>query len=148
MIEQTLIGTDLELSYPTTTHVRYADKPFFRDRIFRVVKIRDLVQEPLTVAEFLRRPYNRRSRYLILGQEGNRYRQFYLGCAAGYEAPGQLRLALYDPEGYRPLELLARPFECDVRDRKIMLRLLSNWVDKDFGGLVLRVFADDLGLAG
>lgn len=141
-----LIDTELTFRYPCHTHVRYSNSPIFKPRRIRVAKIRDLVRQPLTVEEFLQRPYNRRTRYLIIGQEYHNYRQFYLGCAQEFWAPSQLRLALYDPEGQKPLEILARPFEDSVRDRKIMIRLLEQWRGKDFGGLFLRIFADDLRL--
>jgi hypothetical protein len=145
-LDSQLIDTTLTLHYPTVTHVRYSDVTKYLQRQFRVLQIRDLVREPLTPMDFLRRPYVRRSRYLLLGQEQRYCRQFYLGCSAEYQSPTQLRVALYEPSGAQPVELLARPIEADVRDRKLLIRLLEKWRDRDFGGLVLRVYADDLRL--
>ncbi len=139
-----LVDTTIQIHYPRITHVRF--EPRYLPRTIRIERIRDLVSEPLTPQEFLRRPYVRRSRYLVLGQEGSRYRQFYLGCSEEFLAPSQLRLALYEPEGEKPVELIGSPFESHVADRKALLRMLEQWQNKSFGDLVLRIYADDLRL--
>lgn len=46
----------LTIHYPRTTHVRFGESPQFDLRTIRVLSIRDLVREPLTPEEFLRRP--------------------------------------------------------------------------------------------
>ena len=138
----------LTIHYPHDTHVRLENAVQFVPRTFRLISIRDLVREPLTPEEFLRRPFVRRSRYLVRANEAGQYRQFYLGCSEEYRAPSQLRIALYDPHKARPLELLSRPFGPNTLDRKQLSKLLLKCYDRDFGSLVLRVFADDLGLVG
>jgi hypothetical protein len=138
----------LTLHYPRTTHVRFEDAAEYYKRTLRVLSIRDLVHEPLTPEEFLRRPFVRRSRYLILGHESGQFRRFYLGCAAEYRAPSQLRIALYEPGKIKPIDLLSRPIGPNVQDRKYLSKLLITCREKDFGKFVLRVFADDFGLVG
>jgi hypothetical protein len=134
----------LTLHYPRTSHVGFLHHPDFAQRTFEILQIRDLVRQPLTPEDYLRRPFVRRSRYLAIAREQGKYRQFYLGCSLEYQAPSQLRLALYAPDSQRPCELLARPFESDPRDRKVLLRLLARLQQKSFGQLQLRIFADDL----
>ena len=148
-VDDSLIDTDLTISYPITTHLRYTQSPQFKPRTVRVVRVRDLLTNPLTVEEFRRRPYVRRTRYLVMAQEGRSYKQFYLGSTAEAWAPSQLRLDLYNPNETRPRELLTRPFSDDVREMKLLLRLLERWANKDFGPcLSLRIFADNLRLVG
>lgn len=140
------INSIIKVHYPRVTHVRFFDQTTFLPREIKILSIRDLVRQPLSVEEFLRRPYVRRSRYLISGQEGQRYRQFYLGCCAEYIAPADLRLALYEPAGAKPVDLLARPFAPSVYDRRVLIRLLQKVSDRKFGDLTLRITCDDLRL--
>lgn len=142
-------NTELQIHYPTTTHVGYYPPPVFRERNIRVLRVRDLVQNPLTVEEFRTRPCVRRTRYLILAQESGefRFRQFYLGSSIEFEAPSQLRIGLYYPGDIKPVELISRPFEADPREVRVLLRLLDRCRDRDWGdGKQLRIFADDLRL--
>lgn len=146
-IDSSLIDASLTISYPIHTHLRYTHSPRFRQRTVRIVKVRDLLIDPLSVQEFRQRPYVRRTRYLALAQEDRRYRQFYLGSTAEAWSPSQLRLALYRES--KLIELLARPFNDDVREMKLLLRILERWANKDFGpDLSLRIFADNLRLVG
>ena len=69
IITPELIDTYLSLTYPRTTHVSFTDSAELLRREFRLLKIRDLVKQPLTIEDFMRRPFNRRSRYLLLGVE-------------------------------------------------------------------------------
>jgi hypothetical protein len=138
----------LTIHYPTDTHVRLEGSRILRPRSIRVLSVRDLVAQPLTPEEFLRRPFVRRSRYLLRGYENGQYRQFYLGCSEEFRAPSQLRIALYEPGKLRPTDLLSRPFEPSVLDRKQLARLLIKCQERDFGQLTLRVFTDDFGLVG
>jgi len=147
IITPELIDTYLSLTYPRTTHVSFYGSAEFVRREFRLLKIRDLVREPLTIEDFLRRPYNRRSRYLLLGVERTNYRQFYLGCSDEFYCESQLRLGVYGSEP-RPLEIIGRGFYDDPRERKLMIRLLERWYGKNFNGRELRVFADDFRLVG
>lgn len=143
------INQEIEFHYPANTHVRYLGQQLaLKKRQFIVRRIRDLVAEPLTPDEFIRRPYVRRSRYLVVGieYEQRQWRQFYVGCSAEYSSPSQLRLALYEPSGKRPAKLLLRPFEATMHDRAALIRWLHRHKHKDFHGLQLRVFADDLRL--
>jgi hypothetical protein len=147
IITPELIDTYLSLTYPRTTHVSFTDSAELLRREFRLLKIRDLVKQPLTIEDFMRRPFNRRSRYLLLGVERTSYRQFYAGCSAEFYCESQLRLGIYGSEP-RPLEIVGRGFYDDPRERKLMMRLLERWQGKSFGDRELRVFADDFRLVG
>jgi hypothetical protein len=138
----------LVLHYPQSTHVRFFDLAEYSQRVVSVSSIRDLVRQPLTPEEFLRRPFVRRSRYLISSNEAGKFRRFYLGCSSEYAAPSQLRLALYAPNTPKIVDLISRPFGPSVGERKQLAKLLLNCLDKDFDDLVLRVFADDFGVIG
>ena len=141
-------GTFLEFSYPTRTHVREFPAAPRRRRKLAVHRVRDLVREPLTVDEFLRRPFTMRSRWLVIGQDADlgQWRQFYLGSAEEFRSPGGLRVALYEPRGTRPREILTREFAPTVADRKAMVRTLMQWSEKDYGKYQLRICCDDLRL--
>ncbi|MFO0035093.1 MAG: hypothetical protein ACK55S_07770, partial [Planctomycetota bacterium] len=53
------------------------------------------------------------------------------------------------PSRHGPLrEASARPFEATPYDRILLAKTSMEWLDQDFGGLKLRVFADDFTLAG
>jgi hypothetical protein len=143
------INDEIEIHYPVSTHVQYFDTQIAsRRRHFVVRRLRDLVTEPLTPEEFLRRPFVRRSRYLVTGTEieSNHWRRFYIGCAEEYMAPSQLRIGLYETNGSRPVALIGRAYEATVPDRNLLRRWLAENASKSFGGLLLRVYADDLSL--
>ena len=137
------VGDVIDFRYPVTTHVRI-ENPLFMVRAVKVVTIRDLVSQPLTFEEFLRRPFVRRSRWLVGGidLESKLFRQFYLGCSPEYNAPSQLRIGGYDEYKRRPTKIYYRGFEPTLDDRKKLAKLaliLRNRFD-------LRIFADDLRL--
>lgn len=140
-------GSKIELVYPTITHVLRVYSAPCKLRQLYVHRVRDLVAEPLTVAEFMRRPYVARSRWLILASEwaGEPPRQFYVGSSDNYRAPGMLRLALYEPGQDRPASLLGRQFEPTVADRRALLKLAMREADKH-EGFELRITAVDLKL--
>ncbi len=136
-------GTKIELHYPTCTDV-FADSEQWRLRELLVYRIRDLVREPLTIDEYLHRPFVKRSRYLLIGKEYGRWKQFYLGSTQEYLANGQLRLGLYGPDDTKPTQLVSRPFDNTPEDRKCLFEAVERWSKLSFGQLQLRVFADDL----
>ena len=139
------IGDRLVLHYPVTTSIHRIERAAKRPREVIIKQLRDLVEEPLTIQEFRRRPLCNRSRWLARCYEiGSGFRQFYLGSSSEFEAPGHLRIALYDPNHIRPVELIGREYAPSIDDRKLMLRLLSDWESRDFGGLELRIIAADL----
>jgi hypothetical protein len=137
------IGTKVELHYPTCTSVLSTSKRWTLREI-EVKQIRDLVSHPLTLAEFIRRPFIYRSRYLILGNELGQDKQFYLGTAREYFSTGQLRLGLYKPGRTVPTRLVSRPFENTPFDRRLLYRAVVELMHFDFGQLQLRIFADDM----
>ncbi len=138
----------LELTYPANTHVREFENARRQLRKLTIRRIRDLTRDPLTINEFLRRPYTMRSRWLIraFDHDLKSWRQFYLGSSTEFAAPGQLRIAFYRPDGTSMEKLLGREFNPTVRDRKLMMRLLRRWANKDHGDLQLRISCDDLRL--
>lgn len=139
-------GTHLSFRYPVSTHVRYLDSVPCLTRDITVKTVRDLVAEPLTTTEFLRRPYVLRSRWLVraVDHETQEFRQFYLGSSPDFAAPATLRIALYDPGSTRPRKYLAREFAPTVKERKLMLRLIRHYIEYDWGDLQIRITADDL----
>ena len=141
-------GSKIEIHYPTSTHVRWLGQVPRTRREIEVVRVRDLLSEPLTLDEFLRRPFVHRSRWLALAKDyGLReWRQFYVGSSQEFQAPGTMRLAIYQPGEGKPSQLLGREFLPTVHDRKLMIRLIRRWKSQDHGELQLRVCCDDLRL--
>lgn len=137
-------GARLQIHYPVTTTIDAVTK--ISRRQIHVRGIRDLVAEPLTPAEYFRRPLIRRSRWLVFAfdevQEG--FRKFYLGTSKEYESRGDLRLALYEPGGTRPYRILTRGFAESRRDRILLARTIREVLAMDLSDLELRVVADDL----
>jgi hypothetical protein len=141
-------GEVVTIHYPVSTHVRLFGRVAIKPRQIVVRAVRDLVSEPLTPEEFLRRPFIRRSRWLIRAfePEHNRFRQFYAGSSLEYAAPCQLRVALYEPGANRPKEILYSAIEPNVRHRKALLRLLQKHLTKPSESMLLRIYSDDLRL--
>jgi len=140
-------GQPIELVYPICTDVlRIADAPR-KLRQLRVCRVRDLLAEPLTVAEFAKRPFVARSRWLVLARDENdrQFRQFYPGSADNYRSPDVLRIGLYDPESQRPAMLLGRQFEPSKADRLALLKLAIR-EENNHDGYELRIFAGDMRL--
>lgn len=138
-------GACLEFRYPIFNRCE-AHLREFRQRQVKVLRVRDLVRDPLTTEEFLRRPYVIRSRWLVDGVENGRYRKFYLGASPEFAAPSELRLGLYEPFADRPSKILIRPVLPTIEDRRALVRLLLKWSGRDFGDCRLGIFADDMRL--
>jgi len=140
-------GQEIELIYPTTTHIyRIHDAPR-RLRQLRVHRVRDLLNEPLTIDEYARRPFVSRSRWLITAAEytGQPPRQFYVGSADNYRSPSVLRLGLYDPDSEQLAYLIGRQYEPTIADRRELLRFAREQATLH-PGYDLRIFASDLRL--
>ncbi|MCM2370931.1 hypothetical protein [Aporhodopirellula aestuarii] len=137
-------GSKIDLTYPEKTLVDQLEH--CRRRRIRVIKVRDLMAEPLTVAEFLRRPLLNRSRWLITGfdEDIGKPRQFYLGSSVEFRAPQMLKVALYEPESPRPAYAISRPFGPSKRDRMLMAKALASWSLRDIEDMQLGIYADDL----
>ena len=140
-------GKQVELVYPIQTDVIRIAKSPRKVRQLQVVRVRDLLENPLSVEEFARRPYVSRSRWLVLARDENdrQFRQFYPGSADNYRAPDVLRIGLYEPGESRPAMLLGRQFEPTPEDRNALLRLAIAEQHKH-EGYELRIFAGDLRL--
>ena len=142
------VGQRLVIHYPKSTHI--SAEPQFRRREVIIKDIRDLVRDPLTVEEYCQRTQVRRSRWLVSARDVQigAWRRFYLGTTREYWRSTPLRLGLFHPDTGRFVKLLARPFEATPYDRILLAKTAMEWLDQDFGGLKLRVFADDFTLAG
>jgi hypothetical protein len=139
-------GSEIQLSYPDCNLVESLTK--LRRRRIRVYSVRDLLSDPLTPAEFLARPFIRRSRWLISGYDLDRqsHRQFYLGSSAEHQCSGLLKVALYDPHSGRPTRTLPRVFGETLRERCLLVDAIRSWADQDLHDLRLGIYADDLRL--
>jgi hypothetical protein len=138
------------ISYPMSTHVGSVNLERVERREIVVHHVRDLVANPLSVGEFMRRPYLLRSRWLIKAYEPdrNQFRQFYLGSSLEWKSPAVLRVGLYEPDSTRPVKVFGRGFEATPEDRAVLIRALRVWSRHDLGDAKLMVFADDLRFCG
>jgi len=138
-------GTEVEISYPESTHVLHWRPDRCRRRDIIIHHVRDLVTDPLTVAEFMRRPFLLRSRWLVraLEPQRNQWRQFYLGSTREFALPGLLRVGLFEPQAERPSWLHDRRFGATLSDRRALVELVKHWGRIDFGQAKLGIFADD-----
>jgi hypothetical protein len=143
MIQGIEIGGELSFRYPRNTHVKLFDSVTADQRRVLIRGVRDMVQQPLTVAEFIRRPFVARSRYMIYAFEPDRrlFRQFYLGTSPDFLAPGIVRLGDRRPLGRGRMQLLSRGYEPSVVDRQAFLRLLQTWPEHQLRQL--SVLVDD-----
>lgn len=142
-------GQKITLSYPTRTTV--GGKVFrFKKRHFLIESVRDLTKEPLTPIDILRRPLNRRSRFLlqVIDLKKERPRRIYLGNSAELQAAGTLRVGLYEPGICIPQVTLPRRFGNSAAERRILARLLQEWSTWDLDGLQIGIFAEDFKLVG
>ena len=123
-------------------------QPEYFPRQFDVVKVRDLVENPLTPVEYFRRPLTVRGRWLVTGFDHHlqQFRNFYPANSLEYERDCQLRIGLYEIDGKKPLEVVSRSFENSVAERIMLARTIKKWNTDDLRlhGLRLGVFADDL----
>jgi len=139
-------GDEVEISYPVRTHVRLWRPDETRRRQLIIHDIRDLLTEPLSVQDFMRRPYLLRSRWLAKAFEPShrRWRQFYLGSSREYAAPGILQVGLYEPGATKPSKVFGRQFQPTPEDRRLLVKALRQWSRHDFGEAELRILANDL----
>jgi len=139
-------GDEVEISYPVSTHVRLWRPDETRRRQLIIHDIRDLLTEPLSVQDFLPRPYILRSRWLAKAfePERRRWRQFYLGSSREYAAPGILRVGLYERGATKPIKVYGREFQPTPEDRRALVKAIRQWARHDFGDAELRIFANDL----
>ncbi|MEO9594111.1 MAG: hypothetical protein ABJG45_21230, partial [Rhodopirellula bahusiensis] len=94
--------TEIELTYPDSTLVE--SNTTFRRRYLQIREVRDLIADPITPEEYLRRPLTQRSRYLLTAydKESKSWRQFYVGSSKEHLTDGRLRIALYEKGGTSP----------------------------------------------
>ena len=137
-------GQRVELHYPDSTIIQ-ADANF-RRRKLHVHQLRDLLRQPLTPEEFLRRPLIRRSRWLTqaFDEEEGVWRRFYLGSSREFETHGDLRIAMFEPGEQRPWRIVSRGFRESRKERILLAKVLHSIRTEDLGDLQLRVIADDL----
>lgn len=138
-------GMEVEISYPNSTHVRFWRPEDCRKRQIVIHTLRDLVTDPLTVAEFMRRPFLLRSRWLVRAFEPKirQWRQFYMGSSREFASSGALRVGLFEPGVTAPTWLYGQSFEPTSEGRRNLIRRLQDWSHIDFGNSRLGIFADD-----
>lgn len=141
-------GAEIVLTYPTNTDVGAAT--VMRVRELQVIGVRDLVADPLTPSEFMRRPRTRRSRWLIaaMDREARQLRRFYLGSSAEYETDGGLRVAVYRPGDRQPFDFVGREFGETIRERAELAKCLDQWCRRRMGRLTVRIVAADFRAVG
>ncbi|MEL7337648.1 MAG: hypothetical protein AAFN70_15760 [Planctomycetota bacterium] len=96
--------------------------------------MRDLVAKPLTIADFRKRPYILRSRWLVYAWEEKTRKElkFYLGSSDEFESPGTLAVAKLDSTTPRPnLSIVGDIFDETIQARKEMLRMIEELEAKD-----------------
>lgn len=135
-------GQLLVCHYPSTTRVE--SKFTWHLRRFRIRAARDLVEHPLTIREYLRRPLVRRSRWLLTVTDIDRgtLRQVYLGNMREHWIDAPLRVGIYRGDRTTPAELLSKSFAPTVADR-IQLAHILRTVPADMQSSV-GIFSDDL----
>lgn len=143
-IELPGIDEMIELTYPVSTHVRLFRLDQMETRRVVVQSVRDLIADPLSVNDYMRRPYQLRSRWMIKAFEpaSRKWRQFYLGSSLEYWSPGTLRVGLYQPRSQCPTTILDGVYEATAASRKRLTDELAKLGKLDFGDLELRVFSD------
>lgn len=141
------LKSELSIYYPDSTVVE-PRKINWKPRSLIVHGVRDLVREPLSPAEFLRRPMLSRGRYLVLGfdQTVGGFRKFYLSNCRDQYRPTTIRLAMYSPEG-KIIEILDE-YAPTRRARIMAMRVVSKFAQEDFGENRLGLYCDDLQLVG
>lgn len=149
-IEGILQGKEVAITYPRCTHVRLWNPADVERREILVHSVRDLVTDPLSLAEFMRRPWLSRSRWLVKAFEPsrNQWRQFYLGSSSEFQSPGVLRVGLYENGATRPSKIYGRPFQPTPEDRRVLIAAVKEWGKHEFREASLRIFADDLRICG
>lgn len=118
----------------------------FAPRKFLVRYVRDLVHHPITVADFRRRPFIHRSRYLlnVIDLDRNEYRKIYERLARESWRETPLRVGLYS--GSQLVDIVSSNFGPTYRDRCELLRMLNALEKMDLGKLTVGIFSDDLEL--
>lgn len=139
-------GKVVTLSYPNSTLVGALAE--FRKRHMEVISVRDLLSHPLLPEEYLRRPYTRRSRWLVkvFDLDKQQVRQIYLGSSLEHRAPGCLKLGLYEPGADRPGWSHPRAFLPCKSERRLLARLVIYADQMECEDLLLRVYCDDLSI--
>ncbi|WDQ16847.1 hypothetical protein [Rhodopirellula sp. P2] len=134
---------EVELTYPESTLVEA--KTTFRRRRLQIREIRDLIADPITPEEYLRRPLTQRSRYLLTAydKDSKSWRQFYVGSSKEFLTDGRLRIALYEKGGTSPKKIVSRSFEATRRDRIALARAVKEMQQTDLAGLELRIVPDE-----
>lgn len=137
------LPTVIHTAYPFTTHVS-TPRLIWEPRRFKVLGVRDLVTDPLSVEEFLRRPMTRRSRYLIRVRDLDRgvCRSVYQRSMADWFRETPLRVGLFH-DG-KLIEIVSTNWGPTIRDRLGLIEFLHSFDDQDLGVCRLGVFSDDL----
>jgi hypothetical protein len=133
----------IHTAYPSTTHLA-TPRPRWEPRRFRVLDIRDLAKQPLTIQEFLRRPMTRRSRYLVrvLDLDRGVCRSVYHRSMAEWYRETPLRVGVF--HNSKLLELISTNWGPTLADRRGLIKFLRQFEGHDMGEFRVGVFSDDL----
>jgi hypothetical protein len=136
------LPTVIHTAYPFTTHVSTLTLTW-EPRRFRVLSVRDLVTDPLTVQEYLARPMTRRSRYLIRVRDLDRgvCRSVYQRSMADWFRETPLRVGVF--HGAKLMELLSTNWGPTVADRQGLIAFLRKHADHDMGEFRIGILSDD-----
>ena len=134
----------LRLTYPENTDVGSCSD--FYERRLKVVRVRDILHDPLTPREFLRRPMVNRGRWLIRARHIDRqcHRQFYLASSEEFHHEPDIKIGLFcNSRLVQTLEV----FRPTKRERILAARYLKRCLIDD-DDLSVGVYTDDLRLVG
>lgn len=140
------VGSPFELPYPDDTHVDRICDSSIKSRKITIYRMRDLLEDPLTVDEFARRLHISRSRWLATAYDHDleEFRQFYVGSSPRFRSPATLRIGLYERGRRLPVKQIGRHFEPTTADRRVMMRTIRHLQERCLDGLTIGILADDL----
>lgn len=129
-------NAEIRCHYPAQNLVS-SREPVFHWRHFRVAKVRDLYTHPLSVQEFLRRPFQRRCRYLLEVWDiaNRRRRHVYPSSMMEYWHDCPLKIGIYPVIGEPPAAILTRQFGASPEERILMCQVLRDHIDNDSVGI-------------
>ena len=139
-------GQGLELHYPTNADVDIEGRVYV-PRVIQIRKCRDLVKDPLTPIEFLRRPLLSRGRLLLETADLFGQRRFYPANSLEFATKSPLRVGWFHPSRTLPVTILSRSFDNTSGERELLRQLLVDLANESFRDFRIGIFADGLKIA-
>jgi hypothetical protein len=133
----------IKTAYPVSTHVA-TPRLTWEPRRFRVLGVRDLARDPLSVEEFLQRPMTRRSRFMVKVYDIDRdvFRSVYQRSMLDYFRETPLRVGVFRQS--KMVDLVTTNWGPTIADRLGLVQFLRSFDGHDFGEYRLGIFSDDL----